>query len=307
MRCTNENASMLLGVRRHEQTAVHAADGYAPRARWVWHHVGPRATERGHRHRDGLRRSIPMVIISARCTHAAIGLDTFRVQHRRHPPPIVKHNFLVRTCDLALTLKKAFHIARTSRPARRWWTFRMSFQRRTTAAERGDALHHNPGRERAADLDPARPCNTHRCQAPLLTGGGIAAAFRQCHAGAARLVDMLGYPVTEHADGPGRLPATDKFLGMMGAARARSEANNTMPELRRAAGRGLAALRRPRDQQPQAFRAKRPQDHPTVSIASRDTPEAREVDGVPIVGDVREVLTSGGLHDAQGAPLYSGA
>src|SRR5688500_20251654 len=61
---------------------------------------------------------IPMVIITGQVPTAAIGLDAFQecdtVGITR---PIVKHNFLVKDVrDLAVTLKKAFHIARTGRP-----------------------------------------------------------------------------------------------------------------------------------------------------------------------------------------------
>jgi acetolactate synthase I/II/III large subunit len=62
--------------------------------------------------------SIPMVIITGQVPTAAIGLDAFQecdaVGITR---PIVKHNFLVKDVNqLAVTLKKAFHIARTGRP-----------------------------------------------------------------------------------------------------------------------------------------------------------------------------------------------
>ena len=62
--------------------------------------------------------SIPMVIITGQVPTPAIGLDAFQecdtVGITR---PIVKHNFLVKDVrELAATLKKAFHIARTGRP-----------------------------------------------------------------------------------------------------------------------------------------------------------------------------------------------
>jgi acetolactate synthase-1/2/3 large subunit len=62
--------------------------------------------------------SIPMVIVTGQVPTPAIGLDAFQecdtVGITR---PIVKHNFLVKDVrDLALTMKKAFHIARTGRP-----------------------------------------------------------------------------------------------------------------------------------------------------------------------------------------------
>ena len=106
---------------RHEQAAVHAADGYARATGEVGVALvtsGPGLTNAVTGIATAYMDSIPMVIISGQVPTAAIGLDAFQecdtVGITR---PIVKHNFLVKDPrDLAMTLKKAFHIARSGRP-----------------------------------------------------------------------------------------------------------------------------------------------------------------------------------------------
>jgi len=62
--------------------------------------------------------SIPMVIITGQVPTHAIGLDAFRVRHRGHHATCVKHNFLVKDVkDLALTIKKAFYLAKSGEPS----------------------------------------------------------------------------------------------------------------------------------------------------------------------------------------------
>ena len=106
---------------RHEQAAVHAADGYARATGEVGVALvtsGPGVTNAITGIATAYMDSIPMVIVTGQVPTAAIGLDAFQecdtVGITR---PIVKHNFLVKDArDLAMTMKKAFHIARTGRP-----------------------------------------------------------------------------------------------------------------------------------------------------------------------------------------------
>ena len=106
---------------RHEQAAVHAADGYARATGEVGVALvtsGPGVTNAITGIATAYMDSIPMVIITGNVPTHAIGLDAFQecdtVGITR---PIVKHNFLVKDPrDLELTIKKAFHIARTGRP-----------------------------------------------------------------------------------------------------------------------------------------------------------------------------------------------
>ena len=106
---------------RHEQAAVHAADGYARATGEVGVALvtsGPGVTNAVTGIATAYMDSIPMVIVTGQVPTPAIGLDAFQecdtVGITR---PIVKHNFLVKDVrDLAMTMKKAFHIARTGRP-----------------------------------------------------------------------------------------------------------------------------------------------------------------------------------------------
>ncbi|NBY04012.1 MAG: acetolactate synthase 3 large subunit, partial [Betaproteobacteria bacterium] len=106
---------------RHEQAAVHAADGYARATGEVGVALvtsGPGVTNAVTGIATAYMDSIPLVVITGQVPTHAIGLDAFQecdtVGITR---PIVKHNFLVKdVADLALTIKKAFHIARSGRP-----------------------------------------------------------------------------------------------------------------------------------------------------------------------------------------------
>ncbi|MBM3363857.1 MAG: acetolactate synthase 3 large subunit, partial [Betaproteobacteria bacterium] len=106
---------------RHEQAAVHAADGYARATGKVGVALvtsGPGVTNAVTGIATAYMDSIPMVIVTGQVPTAAIGLDAFQecdtVGITR---PIVKHNFLVKDVrDMAAVMKKAFHIARSGRP-----------------------------------------------------------------------------------------------------------------------------------------------------------------------------------------------
>ncbi len=106
---------------RHEQAAVHAADGYARATGKVGVALatsGPGATNCITGIATAYSDSIPMVIITGQVGNKLIGLDAFQeVDTVGITRPIVKHSFLCkRVEDLAMTIKKAFYIASTGRP-----------------------------------------------------------------------------------------------------------------------------------------------------------------------------------------------
>src|SRR5471030_2982995 len=106
---------------RHEQAAVHAADAYARSTGNVGVALvtsGPGVTNAVTGIATAYMDSIPIVIISGQVPTPAIGLDAFQeVDTVGITRPCVKHNFLVKDVrTLAMTIKKAFHIARTGRP-----------------------------------------------------------------------------------------------------------------------------------------------------------------------------------------------
>ena len=106
---------------RHEQAAVHAADGYARSSNKVGVALvtsGPGVTNAVTGIATAYLDSIPLVVISGQVPRAAIGLDAFQeVDTVGITRPCVKHNFLVKDItELAETIKKAFYIASTGRP-----------------------------------------------------------------------------------------------------------------------------------------------------------------------------------------------
>src|SRR5258705_14015528 len=106
---------------RHEQGAVHAADGYSRSSKKIGVCLvtsGPGVTNAVTGIATAYMDSIPLVVLTGQVPTHAIGLDAFQecdpVGITR---PIVKHNMLVKDVkDLASTIKKAFHIATTGRP-----------------------------------------------------------------------------------------------------------------------------------------------------------------------------------------------
>src|SRR5512147_1765843 len=106
---------------RHEQAAAHAADGYARasgKPGVVLVTSGPGVTNAVTGIATAHMDSIPLVVITGQVPTNAIGEDAFQecdtVGITR---PTVKHNFLVKdVSQLAVTIKKAFHIATTGRP-----------------------------------------------------------------------------------------------------------------------------------------------------------------------------------------------
>src|SRR5574338_365534 len=106
---------------RHEQAAVHAADGYARTTDKVGVALvtsGPGATNAVTGIATAYCDSIPVVIISGQVPTAAIGQDAFQeVDTVGITRPCVKHNFLVKRAeDIAPTIKKAFYLASSGRP-----------------------------------------------------------------------------------------------------------------------------------------------------------------------------------------------
>ena len=106
---------------RHEQGATHAADGYARstgKPGVVLVTSGPGATNAVTGIATAFLDSIPLVVLTGQVNSAFIGSDAFQeVDSVGITRPCVKHNFLVKDVkDLALTLKKAFHVATTGRP-----------------------------------------------------------------------------------------------------------------------------------------------------------------------------------------------
>jgi acetolactate synthase-1/2/3 large subunit len=221
---------------RHEQAAVHAADGYARATGEVGVALvtsGPGLTNAVTGIATAYMDSIPMVIISGQVPTAAIGLDAFQecdtVGITR---PIVKHNFLVKDPrDLAMTMKKAFHVARSGRPGPVVVDVPkdVSFKKVSYNGypDKVEMRSYNPVRKgHGGQIRKALQLLLSAKRPYIYTGGGVLLgnATNELRA----LVDMLGYPVTNTLMGLGAYPASDrKFLGMLGM-HGTIEANNAM-------------------------------------------------------------------------------
>jgi acetolactate synthase-1/2/3 large subunit len=209
---------------RHEQGAAHAADGYSRASDKVGVCLvtsGPGVTNAVTGIATAYMDSIPMVIITGQVPTHAIGQDAFQecdtVGITR---PCVKHNFLVKDIkDLAVTIKKAFYLAKTGRPGpvlvdipKDVTAQKCAFEYPKTVSMRSynPVVKGHPGQiKKAAQLliEAKRPM--------IYTGGGVilAGASEQL----TRLVRMLGYPCTNTLMGLGGYPGTDPlFTGMLG-------------------------------------------------------------------------------------------
>ena len=220
---------------RHEQAAIHAADGYARATGEVGVALvtsGPGVTNAITGIATAYMDSIPMVIVTGQVPTPAIGLDAFQecdtVGITR---PVVKHNFLVKDVrDLAMTMKKAFHIARTGRPG----PVVVDVPKDVSMAR---TPYHYPASVEMRSYNPVRKGHSGQIRkaAQLLlgakrpyiyTGGGV--VLGNASAELRELVDLLGFPCTHTLMGLGAYPASDpKFLGMLGM-HGTYEANMTM-------------------------------------------------------------------------------
>ncbi|ODS61576.1 MAG: acetolactate synthase, large subunit, biosynthetic type [Acidovorax sp. SCN 68-22] len=281
---------------RHEQAAIHAADGYARATGDVGVALvtsGPGVTNAVTGIATAYMDSIPMVIITGQVPTAAIGLDAFQecdtVGITR---PIVKHNFLVKDPrDLAETIKKAFHIARSGRPGPVVVDIPkdVSFKKAPFAGyPKSVAMRsYNPVKKgHGGQIRKALQLLLTAKRPYIYTGGGV--LLGNATQELRTLVDMLGYPVTNTLMGLGAYPASDrKFLGMPGM-HGTVEANNAMQNCDVL----LAVGARFDDRvigNPRHF-AQNERKIIHIDIDPSSISKRVKVD-IPIVGDVKDVLT----------------
>lgn len=209
---------------RHEQGAVHAADGYARstgKTGVVLVTSGPGATNAVTGIATAYLDSIPLVVFTGQVATALIGNDAFQeVDAIGITRPCVKHNFLVKDVrKLARTIKQAFFIASTGRPG----PVVVDIPKDVTAdlceyeypktvdmrSYRPVVKGHSGQIKKAVKLllDAKRPM--------LYTGGGV--VLGNASEELSELTHMLGYPITNTLMGLGAFPGTDKqFVGMLG-------------------------------------------------------------------------------------------
>ena len=209
---------------RHEQAAVHAADGYARATGKVGVALvtsGPGVTNAVTGIATAYTDSIPMVIISGNVPTHAIGEDAFQEADTVGiTRPVVKHNFLVKDVkDLPLVLKKAFHIAQTGRPG----PVLIDIPKDVSAAkghfvypETLEMRSYNPVvKGHSGQIRKAISLLQEAERPYIYTGGGV--ILSDAAPQLKEFAELLGYPVTNTLMGLGGFPGTSpQFVGMLG-------------------------------------------------------------------------------------------
>ncbi|MFO7569554.1 MAG: biosynthetic-type acetolactate synthase large subunit [Smithellaceae bacterium] len=208
---------------RHEQGAVHAADGYARATGKVGVCLvtsGPGATNTGTGIATANMDSIPLVVFTGQVPTGLIGNDAFQeCDITGITRPCSKHNFLVRTIEeLASTIKEAFHIARSGRPG----PVLVDLPKNVMAMEtdydaanvkfRNYEVAHKPAPKKMANvLDMLKAA-----ERPLImTGGGV--ILGRAADEMTLLARKYQIPVTGTLMGMGSFPGSDPlWLGMLG-------------------------------------------------------------------------------------------
>jgi len=209
---------------RHEQGAVHAAEGYAKSSQKPGVALvtsGPGATNAITGIADAYMDSVPLVVFTGQVPTSLIGNDAFQeVDTVGITRPCVKHNFLVKDVnDLALTIKKAFYIATSGRPG----PVVVDIPKDVTAEK---AEYHYPESIEMRSYKPTSDGNSRQIkkaidfmlaakQPMVYSGGGVilgggAEALNE-------LVHELNFPITNTLMGLGGFPSSDRqFVGMLG-------------------------------------------------------------------------------------------
>jgi len=212
---------------RHEQGAVHAAEGYARstgKVGCVLVTSGPGATNAVTGLADALMDSIPVVCITGQVPTHLIGNDAFQecdtVGITR---PCTKHNYLVKSIeDLPRVLHEAFHIASSGRPGPVVIDIPKDIQFATGEYFKpNDPVAHQGYRPRLKG-DPGRIKQAVEMMAQakrpvFYTGGGVINSGPAASALLRDLVKATGFPITSTLMGLGAYPAADpQWLGMLG-------------------------------------------------------------------------------------------
>ncbi|HEX7969788.1 MAG TPA: acetolactate synthase 3 large subunit [Stellaceae bacterium] len=211
---------------RHEQAAVHAAEGYARstgKVGVVLVTSGPGATNAVTGLTDALMDSVPVVCLTGQVPTHLIGNDAFQEADTTGiTRPCTKHNYLVKDInDLARVMHEAFYVARTGRPGPVVVDLPKDVLFANGLYRPPETVQHKTYRPQT-EPDPARIKEAvaliAAAKRPLFYGGGgiINSGDRACQL-FAELVHMTGFPSTLTLMGLGAIPASDRqFLGMVG-------------------------------------------------------------------------------------------
>ncbi|HLI21693.1 MAG TPA: thiamine pyrophosphate-binding protein, partial [Stellaceae bacterium] len=210
---------------RHEQGAVHAAEGYARstgKVGVVLVTSGPGATNAVTGLTDALMDSVPVVCLTGQVPTHLIGNDAFQEADTTGiTRPCTKHNYLVKNVDdLAQTLHEAFYVARSGRPGPVLVDLPKDVLFATGEYRGPEAFAQRKSYRPQTEPDPARIAAAVELIAgakrPLFyAGGGIINSGPQAVKLFGELVEMTGYPCTLTLMGLGAFPAADKrYLGL---------------------------------------------------------------------------------------------
>ena len=222
---------------RHEQGAVHAAEGYARSSGKVGVVLvtsGPGATNAVTGLTDALMDSIPLVCITGQVPTHLIGSDAFQecdtVGITR---PCTKHNWLVKDVnDLGRVLHEAFLVAQTGRPGPVVVDIPKDIQFATGRYTGPQNVAHKTYNPRVkGDMDAIRAAVELMANAKrpvFYTGGGVINSGPEASQLLREFVRLTGFPITSTLMGLGAYPASDKqWLGMLGM-HGTYEANHAM-------------------------------------------------------------------------------
>jgi len=222
---------------RHEQAAVHAAEGYARstgKPGVVLVTSGPGATNTVTGLTDAMLDSIPVVCLTGQVPVHLIGTDAFQeadtVGITRH---CTKHNYLIKNSDdISRVIHEAFHVATTGRPGPVVVDIPKDIQ-----IYESDKLHKGPIIHRSyrpmlkgddADIKAAVELLATAKKPIFYTGGGVINSGPKASKLLRKLVQLTGAPITNTLMGLGAYPASDPlFLGMLGM-HGTYEANHAM-------------------------------------------------------------------------------
>ena len=211
---------------RHEQAAVHAAEGYARstgKVGVVLVTSGPGATNAVTGLTDALMDSVPVVCLTGQVPTHLIGNDAFQEADTTGiTRPCTKHNYLVKDVNgLARMIHEAFYVARTGRPGPVVVDLPKDVLFATGAYTEPTSVQHKTYRPQTVP-DRAKVAEAMELIAsakrPVIYGGGgiINSGERACTL-FREFVKLTGYPATLTLMGLGAYPASDKqFLGMLG-------------------------------------------------------------------------------------------
>ena len=211
---------------RHEQGALHAAEGYARSTGKVGAVLvtsGPGATNAVTGLTDALMDSVPIVCLTGQVPTHLIGNDAFQEADTTGiTRPCTKHNYLVKDVnDLATTMHEAFYVARTGRPGPVVVDLPKDILMATGTYREPDGHAHRryqPQTDPDPGLIAAAAELIINAKKPLFYGGGglVNSGPTACKL-FAELVQLTGFPCTLTLMGLGALPASDpRFLGLVG-------------------------------------------------------------------------------------------